>query len=310
MKRWIVTTTINQPTKALHLFAEKKDWSLIVVGDLITPHKEFRKFEKKFQNVVYLSAEDQEKKYRKLSDAIGWRKIQRRNIGYVEAYKLGADVIATVDDDNIPYDDWGKNIRLGVKTEVNFYKEKNLVFDPVGATNTKQLWHRGFPIQLVSQREYSKPNRKTLKFDIQADFWDGDPDIDAVCRMIFAPDVKYQKKYFPMASNKISPFNSQNTFLSREVIPDYFLFPDVGRMDDIWAGYYAQAKGHKVVYSHATVRQDRNIHDLTKDMRNEYVGYENNIELINQITNNPDNILTFLPKSSQNAFRIYKSLLG
>lgn len=310
MTRAIVTTTINPPSKALHLFASKKDWTLIVVGDQITPHAKFRAFEKKFQNVTYLSPDDQEKKYKKISKAIGWRKIQRRNIGYVEAYKLGAEIIATVDDDNIPYDEWGNNIRLGVKTEVNYYKEKNPVFDPVGATNTKNIWHRGFPLQLVSARSYSKPVKKSFKFGIQADFWDGDPDIDAVCRMIFAPNVKYQKKYFPMASNKISPFNSQNTFLAREVIPDYFLFPDVGRMDDIWAGYYAQAKGHKVFYSHATVRQDRNIHDLTKDMRNEYIGYENNIELIRNIAQNPDSILTFLPKSAQNAFRVYKGMFG
>lgn len=306
MKRAIVTTTINPPSKALNLFAQKKDWNLIVVGDLITPHKEFRSFEKKFSNVLYLSPEDQEKKYKKLSDAIGWRKIQRRNIGYLEAYRMGSEIVASVDDDNIPYPDWGENLIIGSKTEVNHYKETGLVFDPVGATNTPNIWHRGFPIQLVNKRKYDKPSKKVMKFDIQADFWDGDPDIDAICRMILSPEVKYQKKYFPLASNKISPFNSQNTFLSRKVLVDYFLFPDIGRMDDIWASYYVLSKGYKVVYSHATVKQERNVHDLTKDMKNEYIGYENNIELINQLKINPDNIINFLPKSAITAFKLYR----
>ena len=51
--------------------------------------------------------------YPELSDAIGWNSIQRRNIGLLYAYEQGADVIATVDDDNIPYDDWGQNLLVG-----------------------------------------------------------------------------------------------------------------------------------------------------------------------------------------------------
>lgn len=306
--RFIVTTTINPPSKALKLFAEKKDWKLIVIGDLITPHEEFRKFEKSSNNVLYLSPEDQEKKYPKLSNAIGWRKIQRRNIGYIEAYKQGAKIVASVDDDNIPYSFWGNDIFLGKSVEVNLYKESEIVFDPVGATNTKNIWHRGFPIQLVKSRKYSTPTKSKVKPDIQADFWDGDPDIDAICRMILGPEVKYQRKFFPLASNKMSPFNSQNTFFSIEVLADYFLFPDIGRMDDIWAGYYALAKGHRVVYNRATVYQERNIHDLTKDMKQEYLGYENNLNLIADLQKNPEKILEYLPDSSKIAFKEYKKL--
>jgi hypothetical protein len=29
------------------------------------------------------------------------------------------------------------------------------------------------------------------------------------------------------------------------MIKDYFLYPHVGRMDDIWASYYVQAKGYE-----------------------------------------------------------------
>ena len=51
-------------------------------------------------------------------------------------------------------------------------------------------------------------------------------------------------------------------------------------MDDIWASYYVQAKGFKVLYNKPSVYQDRNVHDLTKDMEKEIIGYKNNFELL------------------------------
>ncbi len=37
MKKVIVTTTINPPTKAVKLFQAMKEWDLVVIGDLKTP---------------------------------------------------------------------------------------------------------------------------------------------------------------------------------------------------------------------------------------------------------------------------------
>ena len=55
---------------------------------------------------------------------------------------------------------------------------------------------------------------------------------------------------------KISPFNSQNTLITRKVVKDYFLYPHVGRMDDIWAAFYVTSKKYKVVYNEPTVYQE------------------------------------------------------
>ena len=41
----------------------------------------------------------------------------------------------------------------------------------------------------------------------------------------------------------------------KKVFKDYFLFPHVGRMDDIWAAFYVTAKNYKVIYSKPTVFQ-------------------------------------------------------
>lgn len=301
VKKVIVSTTINPPTEAIKLFDNMPDWYLIVVGDKKTPANY------KLKRGKYFSPQEQEEYDKKLSDLIGWNCIQRRNIGYLLAKDMGADVIATVDDDNIPLHNWGKNLLLGKEVKVNYYEIKDGYFDPIGLTNYPHLWHRGFPIQFVSSRDYRSVMRKTFVADIQANFWNGDPDIDAICRMIFSPECEFKNKYFPFASNKVSPFNSQNTFLSVRVLKDYFLFPFIGRMDDIWGSFYSLGKGHKVIYDKATVYQQRNVHDLTKDMVGEYLGYENNHKIVKEIKSDPDSLFKYLPSQSLKAFERYRS---
>ena len=294
--KFIVCTSINKPTLAIRKFDSMKDWNLIVVGDKKTP-KNY-----KLNNGLYISPQEQEKIDKKLSDLIGWNCIQRRNFGLIYAWKKKADVVAVVDDDNIPYKNWGKNLLINKEIKTNYYKTNSLAFDPISVTNYNYLWHRGFPIQILKERNKVKRYTKFVKPDIQADFWNGDPDIDAICRMEHKPNCKFKNSYFPISSNKISPFNSQNTFISKQALPHYFLFPHVGRMDDIWASYYLISKGFKVIYNRPSVYQKRNIHDLTKDMNNEIIGYKNNINLIKDLKKNINNIFFYMPKKSKLAF--------
>ena len=304
MKKFIISTTINPPTEAIKKFDNLKDWNLIVSGDLKTPPNY------KLKNGIYISPKDQEKISKKLSNLIGWNCIQRRNFAMIMAYKQGADIIATIDDDNIPFANWGKNLLIESKVSANKYITKEEAFDPISVTNYKHLWHRGFPLQILKNKNKNKDIKKiNSDFDIQADFWNGDPDIDAVCRMEHAPECKFQTSVFPFTSNKMSPFNSQNTYLKRKVMEHYFLFPHIGRMDDIWASYYVEAKGFKVLYNKPSVYQQRNVHDLTKDMKKEYIGYENNLNLIKELKKNPNNIKKFLPKKSWEAFKLYQQIL-
>ena len=74
------------------------------------------------------------------------------------------------------------------------------------------------------------------------------------------------------------------------------MFPGVGRMDDIWAAYYLESLGYQVVYQKASVRQDRNEHDLTKDMKAEYLGYENNLLMVSELKKDSNAIRKYLPK--------------
>jgi hypothetical protein len=46
MNKFIVTTTINSPTKATFKFAEiakNKGWLFVIVGDLKTPHTQYER---------------------------------------------------------------------------------------------------------------------------------------------------------------------------------------------------------------------------------------------------------------------------
>ena len=300
----IVTTTIYSPSKATLEFCKKKDWQFIIVGDLKTPHDEYYELEKKHSNVLYMSPEYQEKHYKKLSDAIGWKKIMRRNIGFVEAYNLGAELIATIDDDNIPYEDWGKEIFVDKYVTVDLYEPKNAnVFDPLSVTNAKNVWHRGYPIQYVPDRHQVEYKGKTTRYVLmQADLWDGDPDIDAMARLSLRPMYKLNVTA-PYCSTTIAPFNSQNTFISREVIPYYPIMPFVGRMDDIWGSFIAQYHfPDSLIFNKATVYQERNTQDLFKNLEDEIFGYRNSYKMLNDLANYE----TYLTPEALNFYKIYR----
>jgi hypothetical protein len=156
MKKVIVTTTINPPTKAIELFDSLEGWQLVVIGDLKTP-KDYA-----LKRGIYVSPAEQESYDGALSAAIGWSCIQRRNFGLLWAADMGADIVAVIDDDNIPFEHWGKDLMVGREVSVNFYETDLPAFDPVGATNERQLWHRGYPLQLLSRRDYSRVVSKTM----------------------------------------------------------------------------------------------------------------------------------------------------
>lgn len=308
MKKFIVTTTINSPTKATRKFAEiaiRDKWTFVIVGDTKTPHGEYRELENNFHpHVVYLHPEEQTEMYPELSEAIGWKTIQRRNIGFIYAYNQDAEVVATVDDDNIPYDNWGTDLYIGKEIEVDYWKNTRFnIFDPLSVTNQKHLWHRGYPIEALQlKNEVLYLGKKKITPLIQADLWDGDPDIDAMCRLSFKPMVKFDITQ-PFASSQFSPFNSQNTFIHREALKHYAVWPYIGRMDDIWGGYYTQSVigFDKLVYNRASVYQDRNAQDLITNLEKEVIGYRHTFDF----SQNPNMNTSYISEQTKQFLKIY-----
>ena len=287
-KRFIVTTTINSPTEATMKFCKianspSQKWTFLIVGDTKTPHEEYRKLEEQFQNVIYLDPKEQDRCFPELSKTIGWKTIQRRNIGFAYAYANGAAVVATVDDDNIPYDNWGQDVKIGQEVNYKAYSSKRSdYFDPLAVTEDNHVWHRGYPIQHLQTRhdvEYQGYKKKVCL--VQANLWDGDPDIDAMARLTHKPCVDYKDIEEAYGSTQKAPFNSQNTFLAGQVMPYYAVLPFVGRMDDIWGSYILQHHfPDSVIYDVATVYQDRNLQDLVTNLENEVIGYRNTLDFI------------------------------
>ena len=302
MKKIIVSTTIYPISEAIRRYEAFEDWEMVIAGDKKTPPD----YASGLKRAVYLTPEMQADYDKELSDAIGWNCVPRRNFGLLWAYDQGADIIAIVDDDNIPNKSWGKNLMLGKPVEANYYETDLPAFDPIGATNHPQVWHRGYPIQLVGLRDYQRKTKRIVTADIQADFWDGNPDTDAICRILYRPECRFDSTCFPFMGSKVSPFNCQNTFLLRSVLKDYFVLPYVGRQDDIWAAYYVLSKGHKVIYGPSTVYHERSPHDLTEDMKQEYLGYEKNLDLVRDLALDPERIFDYLPEKAARAFRLYR----
>lgn len=310
---YIVTTTINAPTEATKAFAAKMqslyfdDLGLknvahfIIVGDKKTPHHLYEELEKENPQVLYLHPDYQESTYKNLSDSIGWNCIQRRNIGFVEAYRRGADIVATVDDDNIPYPSWGNDLLVKENVLVDEWHTNAEFFDPLSVTNHSDLWHRGYPIQCLAEKNNVEYKGKTyVDVGIQADLWDGDPDIDAMCRLTKKPCVKFDIDFPYYCSNAITPFNSQNTFIGAKYLPYYMVLPHVGRMDDIWGAYLLQKKcpDMAVVFNSASVYQDRNLQDLVTNLENEVIGYRNTYKyLMNEYS---------LPSQAEDAYEAYR----
>ena len=101
----------------------------------------------------------------------------------------------------------------------------------------------------------------------------------------------------------MGPFNSQNTFLKGSLLKDYFMFPHIGRMDDIWAAYYLQALGAGL-----SGPRRRFINPATSTIPSatcrRYSGYENNLELVEKVAKDPEAIIRYLPGRSADAFRL------
>ena len=307
MKKFIITTTINEPTEATIKFceiADEKGFTFVIVGDTKTPHEMYDNLVKDYFNVIYLAPEEQDNLYPELSEVIGWKTIQRRNIGLVYAYLSGADIVATVDDDNIPYESWGDNILLGKEIEVDEYENLSCpYFDAISTTEHNDLWHRGFPIEYLQVKNNIEYKGKTkITPMIQAEFWDGDPDIDAICRLSKKPIVKFNS-FEPFTTKQLTPFNSQNTFIHRDVLKYYSVFPYTGRMDDIWGSYVLQHHfPNSVIFAKASVYQARNPQDLVKNLENEVIGYRNTLNLLDNLKD----YRSLLPAKTVEYFDIYQ----
>jgi len=283
MNKWIVVTTINRPTKAIQKIAEivaTDGWRCVVVGDKKTPA------DWSVPGIDYLSYDEQLRMFGRLAELLPANHYCRKNLGYLFAMRRGAEAILETDDDNIPDGSFGKDIGAYVEGELvaeakwaNIYKH----------FSTRQIWPRGNPLDTIHEAGNVVSARAT-NAPLQQFLADGDPDVDAVYRLLFKEPLYFDKRApLFLKEGTWCSFNSQNTLFFREAFPLLYLPCHVSfRMTDIWRSFVAQlglwSAGHQLVFRNATVVQERNEHNLMRDFSDEVDGYLNNARIVNRLT--------------------------
>jgi hypothetical protein len=292
MRVALITTSINVP-RVLALY-RKLDPSVFffVAADEKTPLEAYS-FCADIPDCEIYSPDRQKELGYECSSLIGWNTISRRNIVLLEALKWGADTIVTVDDDNIP-----------IERGYFGYVREALDFSFVGCGITcKSGWfdvgelldpfasHRGIPTQ-VDTSEGCVGFLTEGQIGVAAGICLGDPDVSAITRIANHPTV-HRVSELLRAGIAVDPhttwtvFNSQNTAFIRELAPCFLMVPQFGRFDDIFASLIAQRvmreKNLHVHFGQPFVWQQRNQHDLLKDLRAEMWGQEHILEFANYI---------------------------
>jgi len=285
MKIALITTTIYKPEVLSTYRKADHDIMFFVSGDRKTPHDDVRVLVKELGNAVYYSDTDQEKLGYECSEIIGWNKIMRRNISLLEAIKWGADIIITIDDDNIPLDQ-------------NYFNEfRSILSNPYNGpvANSKTGWfnigdyldppvyHRGFPYEFRHRDlKVCLSPKNDLNIGVAEGLWFGDPDIDAMERLTNRTLVYQMSGIIDsglvVSNSCFTPFNSQNTAYVSELAPLMMVWVGVGRYDDIWASYTAQRimmeTDYHIHFGKPFVWQERNPHNLWKNLKDEIFGME------------------------------------
>ena len=270
----IVITTISKPNKCLSSIAKniKNNFKLIIIGDKKSPKKFVLK------NSNYYSINDQKKLKFNLDSKLDYNHYSRKNIGYLVACKNKSEFIYETDDDNLPYKTFYKSRKL----ELNCLQAENKKFINIYKYFSKQnIWPRGFPLRFIKEKvkKISLLKKKNIITPIQQFLADGEPDVDAIFRLIFeSQDFLKKKNSFFLQKNSYCPFNSQNTVWHKSVFALMYLPSTCSfRLTDIYRSYIAQRIlwecNSYLSFHPSTVRQIRNAHDLIEDFYHETDSY-------------------------------------
>jgi hypothetical protein len=269
MKKYIVITSINEPTEAIKKFSKFVDYELIVVGDQKSP----KIYEQ--DNCKFMSIQDQAECGFLISEALPFNHYSRKMIGYLEAIKHGANLIVDTDDDNIPYDNWSFPEFVG-----NFDKTSTgLGFINIYSLFTDQkIWPRGLPLSLINKKDDQLEN-SLINTRSNVGIWQGladeDPDVDAIYRLTNDNPCYFEKREpVVCSSGTISPFNTQNTLFKENLFSLLYLPTTVTfRYTDILRSLISQPimwlYGYELGFVNATVIQKRNPHNYFDDFISE-----------------------------------------
>lgn len=292
MKKAIVITSIFNPTEAVKSFAKNDNFQLIVVGDKKTP------LNWHCDNVKFMSLMHQGSLNYELAKMLPYNHYCRKMLGYLKAIEEGAVFIVDTDDDNIPKSNWTFPAFEGNFECIN----KDLGFINIYQLYTEQnIWPRGLPLHLISTefKLETKLSNQKCKVGVWQGLADEDPDVDAIYRLTSDKACYFHDRPpVTLGAGTITPFNTQNTIIRKELFPLMYLPTYVTfRFTDILRGLIAQPimwlYDYQLGFNNATVVQKRNPHNYMNDFLSEIPMYqhcEKVIELVSGVISKSESI--------------------
>lgn len=278
-----VITSIQPPTDSVRALVRKLDGEkLIVVGDFKSPPSYP-------VNGVDFIRWDDEPDF-DITNKLHTNSYPRKNLGYLLAMRENADAIYETDDDNTPMVGWQIRKELspvvGVEgvTWVNIYRR----------FTESNIWPRGFPVYRAGMPQHNPVQRTDpfmASFPVQQCLANGDPDVDAIYRMVFNKDTVFNVATGAyLEPFQWCPINSQNTWWFKSAYHLMYLPSTCSfRATDIWRGFVAQrclwADGHKVAFFTADMFQERNPHNINDDFNQEVGVYLNAERVVDGLSN-------------------------
>lgn len=284
--KWVVLTTIFQPTNLIKTLMTMKQWCIVIVGDLKSLSREKYLEQLGIENeacLIYLSLQEQNELGYAILKYIPINSFGRKNIGYIFAVQHGARIIYDTDDDNEISDPelmnyWSiKNWRLGHDA---LFQWRTTGSNPYPTYGVNDIWPRGLPLDEIKIKETFKSQPVTeniIKEEIciVQSLANSEPDVDAIYRLtnknyplMFKSDQIFACQ---IERDSIAPFNAQATMIFKEAFSTMLLPVTVhGRVSDIWRAYIAQKVLHcSLVFSYPWVTQIRNSHNYLADFEAE-----------------------------------------
>ena len=277
----VITSIAGQDNPVLSSYAsacKENGVRFIVVGDTKSPAT----FQ--LEGCDFFSLEQQRKSGFSLAVDLPEKHYGRKNLGYLEAIRNGAQLIIETDDDNYPRPEFWSDRRQQIDATsvvqggwVNVY----------AYFTSERIWPRGFALEHLQDQvpDLNKFNIDSINAPIQQGLADDNPDVDAIYRLALPLPLKFNNgKEIALGRDSWCPFNSQNTTWFKEAFPLLYLPSYCSfRMTDIWRSFIAQRiaweNNWSVVFHRATVYQERNMHNLMRDFSDEIPGYLNNKKL-------------------------------
>jgi reversibly glycosylated polypeptide/UDP-arabinopyranose mutase len=146
-----------------------------------------------------------------------------RNLGFALAYKEGADIFITLDDDTLPVGD-------PIQDHLDALNKSY----PVSWINVSNDYMRGFPYGIRNEAEC------VLSHGV----WEGVPDLDASTQLVQGIRPQVFPK-IPIPKNILFPMCIMNVAVKRKLVPYFYqapMFGGLNRFADIWCGVEAKKK--------------------------------------------------------------------